>query len=325
MPDSLLATGAASSTDAGDAEIDPQLVADAVAALRETPPRLPTQYLYDARGSELFERITELPEYYPTRTENRIFDDHLPEMAETLGPDRFVIELGSGAGAKTQRLLRAMHAPAGLMPIEISQSALDASVDQLKAALPGLRLVPHCGDFTHDLTLPDTGEHRRVVFFPGSTLGNFRERPARQLLGRMANWVGPGGGLLLGVDLIKPPGLLVPAYSDAQGVTAAFNLNLLHRLNREADADFDPEQWHHRAVWNADASRMESYLVSEAQQAVTIDGHTFEFEPGQAVWTEQSQKYTLEMIDDLAERFTIKDHWTDARGWMAVIYLEVGE
>jgi dimethylhistidine N-methyltransferase len=302
---------------------DSTLVRDVLEALGDRPRRLPTQYLYDARGSELFESITRQPEYYLTRTELSIYDDHLQSIAQAMGSDVWLIELGSGAGTKTMRLLDALDRPAGYTPIEISASAMQQSLNDIERAQPGLAIRPQVGDFTRDLTLPDTGEHRRAVFFPGSTLGNFDDAAARDLLARLSRWVGPGGELLIGVDLVKPAEILVPAYADAAGVTAEFNLNLLDRLNREAAADFDRAHWAHRARWNADAKRMESYLVSQRAQRVQIAGQTFAFAAGEAVWTEQSQKYTVDSLLTLAEPFRLTRQWTDAKGWFAVLLLEV--
>lgn len=300
-----------------------EMVRDVLTGLSEKPRSLPTRYLYDARGSELFERITELPEYYLTRTEMSIFDAHLSDMAEAIGPDAWLIELGSGAGVKTRRLLEAMRRPAGFTPVEISAAALRDSVRELSGAMPSLTIESIRGDFTRDLTLPAADGRRRTVFFPGSTIGNLSGEAARALLMRIANWVGPGGGLLIGIDLVKPPGILVPAYDDSAGVTAAFNLNLLARLNREADADFDLDSWTHRAVWNDAGQRMESYLVSDRAQRAHVAGRPFDFEAGEAVWTEQSQKYTIGSLMGLAERFELAHAWQDDKRWCAVLYLRV--
>lgn len=304
-------------------EIRETMVRDVLAGLRQQPRRLPTQYLYDDRGSELFEAITELPEYYVTRTELSIYDAHLQDMSRTLGPDAWLIELGSGSGLKTMQLLQAMDRPAGYTPIEISPAALDESLQAMRRQLPDLSIQPLEGDFMQDMTLPAMGGQKRIVFFPGSTLGNFDEEQSRTLLRRTARWVGKGGGLLIGVDLVKPREILVPAYSDAQGVTAAFNLNLLARLNREAGADFDLNAWSHRALWNAQQSRMESYLVSLKDQQVHLADHTFDFARDEAVWTEQSRKYTIESLLALAPQYDLIKVWQDDRQWFAVVYLRV--
>lgn len=309
---------------ADTSEIQEMMVRDVLAGLSQRPRRLPTKYLYDDRGSQLFEAITELPEYYLTRTELAIYDEHLADMCRTIGPDAWLIELGSGSGRKTMQLLEAMDHPAGYTPIEISPAALEESLQAIRQQLPDLNLSPLEGDFMQDVTLPAMGGQKRVVFFPGSTLGNFEDAQASALLARTARWVGKGGGLLIGVDLVKPREILVPAYSDAQGVTAAFNLNLLARLNREAGADFDLDGWAHRALWNAQRSRMESYLVSQQDQLVHLAGRTFDFARGEAVWTEQSRKYTMDTLMGLAPQYQLEKVWQDKRQWFAVVYLRVG-
>lgn len=295
---------------------------DCVRALRGSPPALPTKYLYDARGSRLFERITELPEYSLKRDEMAIFDRHIREFAHQIGTDAWLIELGSGDGSKTRMLLDALDAPAGYTPIEISRQALDESVRSLRQKMPGLDVVPINADFTQDLDLSHADEHKRVIFLPGSTIGNFEHDATRALMRRLARWVGPGGGMLIGVDLVKPQSELVPAYSDAQGVTAEFNLNLLDRLNREAGADFDRRLWSHRASWNPERSRMESHLVSSADQSVNLGGHRFRFAKGDAVLTECSHKYTPETLATLAAPFVISRQWCDPDHRFLVAYLE---
>jgi len=295
---------------------------DCARALRRSPPALPTKYLYDARGSWLFERITELPEYTLKRDEMAIFDRHIREFAQQIGTDAWIIELCSGDGSKTRMLLDALESPAGYTPIEISRRALDESVRSLRKCMPSLRVVPVNADFTRDLDLAHTADHKRVIFLPGSTIGNFDPDAARRLMQRLARWVGPGGGLLIGVDLVKPESELVPAYSDAQGVTAEFNLNLLDRLNREADADFDRDRWSHRASWNPGRSRMESHLISSSDQGVTLAGHGFRFAEGDAILTEWSHKYTPETLASLAAPFEISRQWCDPHHRFLVAYLE---
>ncbi|MCC6681402.1 MAG: L-histidine N(alpha)-methyltransferase [Phycisphaeraceae bacterium] len=302
--------------------LEPGWMHDVLTGMRTTPRWLPTQLLYDARGSELFAQITELPEYYLTRTEMAIFDRHLDEMAAALGPEAWLIELGSGRGIKTRRLLQAMIRPAGFTPVEISQSALRQSVDMLAYEMPDLHVIPVCGDFSRLHTPPPTG-HRRVIFFPGSTIGNFDHTAAKALMRRLARWIGPEGGMLLGVDLVKSPRLLIPAYDDAAGITAEFNLNLLDRLNREADADFVRPCWSHQAHWNQPQLRMESYLVSECEQHVHIAGQRFDMGRHECILIEQSQKYTYDSLANLVHPFSIRTVWTDDRAWYAVMYLQL--
>ena len=295
-----------------------------LAGLSAEPRTLPPRLFYDETGSQLFEQICELPTYYLTRTELAILDDHLPRIAEAIGPEALVIEYGSGAGTKTRKLLNALTQPAGYVPIEISRQALEESVARLAEALPDLPIQPVCADYNQAVELPaelENAARRKVLFFPGSTLGNLHPEQARRLFTRARQLVGDGGGILLGVDLIKSSEILVPAYADPQGVTAKFNFNLLERLNREIAADFDVHRWQHRAVWNQDASRMESHLVSIGRQSVHVGGRRFEFEDGQSIWTESSYKFTAESVARLADGFEIASQWTDARGWFSVMYL----
>jgi dimethylhistidine N-methyltransferase len=293
--------------------------------LSASPRTLPPRLFYDHAGSELFERICDLPTYYLTRTELAILDRDLPEMAQGVGPDTLIFEYGSGAGVKTRKLLHALPRPAGYVPIEISRQALLDSVDRLAEAFPDLPIQPVCADYNQPVDRPAAltdAARRSVLFFPGSTLGNLHPEDARGLFRRTRDLVGPGGGMLLGVDLIKSPDLLIPAYADPQGVTAAFNLNLLRRLNREVGADFDLKRWEHRAVWNDEAARMESHLVSVGEQAVHVGGRRFAFDSGDGIWTESSYKFTPDAVAELAEGFDLKHQWTDDRGWFAVMYLE---
>ena len=298
-----------------------------IAGLSASPRTLPSRLFYDQTGSTLFEQICDLPSYYLTRTELAILKANLPAMADRIGPDALIIELGSGAGTKTRLLLDALDTPAGYVPIEISREALLASARGLCRSFPDLPILPVCADYGQSFTLPTPGSPgdrpaRRVVYFPGSTIGNLDAPAARALFRRMRELAADGGGLLLGVDLVKSPDVLIPAYDDPEGVTAAFNLNLLRRINREAGADFDPTRWRHEARWNAGESRMESHLVSTGEQTVHVGGRRFAFAPGEGIWTESSYKYTRESIADLAEGFEPVESWTDPRGWFDVTYFK---
>ena len=299
-------------------------------SLRETPPRLPSKYLYDAKGSALFEEITALPEYTLTRDELAVFDGHLGEMAEAIGPGAWVIEPGSGDGRKTHRLLAALERPAGYTSIEISKVSVEETTRDLRAAFPGVEITAVRGDFSGadgsgSLELPEMTGEKRVVFFPGSTIGNFDEDDAGLLMERFARWVGPGGGLLIGADLVKPEAEMVAAYSDARGVTAEFNLNLLDRLNEEAGGEegFDRSKWTHRATWNPERSRMESHLVSTADQRVRVGDEVFAFADGDSIRTEVSKKYTPESLERFARPFEMKSQWFDPARRFMVAYLEV--
>jgi len=299
------------------------LVAAAVAGLSDTPRTLPSKYFYDAAGSALFERICEQPEYYLTRTELAILDDHADAMAARLGPGRLLIEPGVGDGRKTRKLLAAMRDPAGYVPIDISRDALLGAAGRTARQFPALPITPVCADYSRPLTIdwPDA-PGGRVVFFPGSTLGNLHPDAARALLRRFRQIAGDDGMLLIGVDRVKAPRVLIDAYDDAAGVTAAFNHNLLKRLNREVDADFNLDHWAHEARWNAGQSRMESHLVSQHDQKVHVAGKRFAFHAGESIRTECSYKYTDQSLLALAEGFGLAQQWRDADGYFSVFCLE---
>ena len=277
---------------------------------------IPSLYFYDQRGSELFDAITALPEYYPTRTEISILEAHGAAMAAALGPGVRLIELGSGSATKTELLLARLEAPAAYVPVEISREHLLASAARIAADFPGLEVLPVSADFTEPFDLPAAKQHvvrRNVAFFPGSTIGNFPRAMAADLLRATRRQVGAGGAMLIGVDLKKDPAVLERAYNDAAGVTAEFNLNLLVRLNRELGADFDVAAFRHDAVWDEAHSRIEMRLVSMVRQAVEIAGRRFPFAAGEILVTEYSHKYSLEAFRALAEAsgFAVAQVWTD--------------
>jgi dimethylhistidine N-methyltransferase len=299
--------------------------AELAAALAETPPRIPSKYFYDAAGSELFERICELPEYYPTRTELGIMDRHVAAMAARLGPDAVVVEYGSGTSVKTRWLLRALDRPRAYVPVDVSIEPLMAAAASLAAEFPDLVVEPVCADFTRPFALPgDLPAGRRVAFFPGSTIGNFRHDEARELLARMRETVGPGGAALVGADLRKDPDVLRAAYDDAQGVTAEFNLNLLRHVNRRFALGLDPEAFRHYAPWCDREGRIEMRLVATRPQRAVLDGRAIEFAAGDYVLTEYSHKYRLDEFTALASDagWRTRRVWTDARDWFAVLLLE---
>lgn len=295
-----------------------------LAGLHASPKRLPCKLLYDKRGSELFEQICELPEYYPTRTELSILRDHVDEMSEEIGRDVMLIEFGSGAGVKCRLLLDALERPAGYVPIEISREILMRSAEELRERYPDLLIHPVCADYTRPLELPNGGtRHRRVAYFPGSTIGNFERDAARQFLAQSRTLVGKGGGMLLGVDLLKNVDVLRAAYNDEHGVTAAFNLNLLHRVNRELGADFRAEHFSHQARWNGRLGRIEMHLVTDRRGKVRIHGTTISFEAGESIHTENSYKRTPEQLEQIAREagWRTARNWTDPRNWFSVQYL----
>ena len=302
---------------------------DAWAGLGAARKTLPCKYFYDAHGSALFERICDLPEYYPTRTELAILEANAEEMAAQLGTRCLLVEYGSGSSRKTRLLLDHLHEPAGYVPIDISRSALMTSARALAAAYPALEILPLCADYGEPIEVPRprTPAARRAVFFPGSTIGNFAPAEAERFLARMAQVAGDEGGLLIGADLRKDPALLEAAYDDAAGVTAAFNRNLLVRLNRELGADFALERFAHRALWNEAAGRVEMHLVSTRAQQVRIAGRRFDFAAGESIHTESSHKYTLAGFAELAAGagLVVRKVWTDARSWFSVQWLTRGE
>jgi dimethylhistidine N-methyltransferase len=288
---------------------------------------IPSLYFYDQRGSELFDAITALPEYYPTRTEISILERHGEEMAAALGPGVRLIELGSGSAVKTELLLARLESPAAYVPVEISREHLLAAAARIAADFPELEVLPVTADFTEPFDLPEPKHsrvRRNVAFFPGSTIGNFPRVMAAGLLRATSREVGPGGAMLIGVDLVKDRTVLERAYNDAAGVTAEFNLNLLLRLNRELGADFDPGGFHHEAVWDSVAERIEMRLVSTRAQAVTLAGQRFEFAAGESLVTEYSHKYTLDGFRQLAENngFSVARVWTDPERLFSVQLLE---
>ena len=256
-----------------------QFRADVVRGLSAPKKELPCKYFYDEVGSALFEQITELDEYYPTSTELAIMERHAAEMAGLLGPRCLLIEYGSGSSVKTRRLLDHLRDPAGYVPIDVSADYLHSSAQALGEEYPDLEVQPLCADFTRPLGLPMCRKRaaRRVVYFPGSTLGNFTPEAALALLRRTAGLCGRGGGLLLGIDMRKDPRVIEAAYNDRRGVTAAFNRNILARINRELGADFDVEQFAHRAFYNVAQGRIEMHLVSRRDQVVRVGGVPFVF------------------------------------------------
>ena len=287
--------------------------AEVLSGLFQAPKQLSPKFFYDHHGSELFDAITELPEYYPTRTEIGILQQHGETIADLLGRDCLLLELGSGSSKKIRVLLDAVK-PAIYMPVDISREHLRGSAEVLVTDYPVLEIHAVCADYTADFDLPRCPDHiSRVVFYPGSSIGNFEPSRAVRLLRRMAHHLQDGGRMLIGVDLKKDAELLRAAYNDSQRVTAAFNLNILHRINRELDADFDVQAFTHHAFYNEAQGRVEMHLVSKQEQAVTVAGQTFEFSTGETIHTENSYKYSVEEFLALVEKagFVSEKVWTD--------------
>jgi dimethylhistidine N-methyltransferase len=308
-----------------DAERE-RFLEDALAGLGSRPKTLPCKYFYDAEGSKLFEQICGLDEYYPTRTELSILRAHAGEMAACVGAGALLVEYGSGSSTKTRLLLDRLERPAGYVPIDVSREHLHETALALRVDYPALEVLPLCADFTAPVRLPRTRRtpRRRAVYFPGSTIGNFAAEDAIALMAGVARLVGRRGAFLVGVDLRKDPRVLERAYDDAAGVTAAFNRNLLARMNRELGANFDLSRFAHRAVWEAGAGRIEMHLVSEVAQVVRVGGVPIRFARGESLCTEHSHKYTLPGFAALARRagLAVRRVWTDRAGLFSVQYLE---
>jgi dimethylhistidine N-methyltransferase len=286
---------------------------------------LPCKYFYDERGSVLFESICELPEYYPTRTELSIMEAHAAAMAALLGNRCLLVEYGSGSSRKTRLLLDHLRDASGYVPIDISRAALTDSARSLAAAYPQLEVLPVCADYTEPFELPRSrvAPQRRGVYFPGSTIGNFTPPQAQRFLARMARVAGSRGALLVGVDLRKDRATIERAYDDRAGVTAAFNQNLLVRINRELDGDFDLACFRHQARWNDRAGRIEMHLVSTVAQTVRVAGRPFWFNAGDTIHTENSYKYDLANFAALAAGvgLAVREVWTDDARRFSVQYL----
>ena len=302
-------------------------LSEAIAGLSRMPRTLPCKYFYDERGAALFQNICDLPEYYITRTETAILRLYAHEMAQCIGARCELIGLGTGAGTKTRILLEELEAPAVYIPIDISKEQLRQSTALFHQLFPQLEILPVCTDYLQpfDLPSPVRTPARKIVYFPGSTIGNFDPQEATGFLRRIVDLCEKNGGLLIGVDLQKDRDVLERAYNDSQGVTAQFNLNLLRRANHELQADFDLERWRHRAIYNSAAGRIEMYLISQIDQTVHIANHEFRFCSGEKIITEFSYKYTPEGFTALARDagFEFARTWTDEARLFGVFYLTV--
>jgi dimethylhistidine N-methyltransferase len=298
---------------------------DVIGGLFSSPRTLPCKYFYDERGAGLFQKICELPEYYITRTEIDILDRSRAEIASQLGPNIELIGLGTGAGTKTRILMEALETPSVYIPVDISEKQLRESTALFQKIFPDLEILPVCADYLQRIVLPSPRRNRarKIVYFPGSTIGNFEPAEALEFLHRIANVCRGGGGLLIGVDLKKDRQVLEAAYNDRAGITAQFNLNLLERVNRELGADFDLDQWQHRAIYNSNAGRIEMHLMSEIDQFVHLDQHKFHFRRGDKIITEFSYKYSPEEFAALAGKagFAFVRMWTDNARLFGLFYL----
>lgn len=300
---------------------------DVLLGLRASPKSLPCQYFYDAEGSRLFDEICELEEYYLTRAEIEILQVHGTEMASRIGASCQIVEYGSGSGIKTQLLFECLREPVAYVPVDISRTALHLAAPRIATRWPHVEVLPVAADYTRSFALPATTRSalRTVVFFPGSTIGNFHIDEVATLLANMAGIAGHGGAVLVGVDLEKDRETLEAAYNDERGVTAAFNRNLLVRMNRELGADFRLEAFEHRALWEPLHGRMEMHLISREAQHVHIGETAIPFAAGETIHTESSYKYSIERFHRIAiaAGLTPQQVWTDAHERFSVHYLTV--
>lgn len=312
-------------TDSDEREI---FLNEVITGLSASPPVLPCKYLYDATGSELFEAICETDDYYVTRADLALHETHIGEIIELAGPGIHLIEFGSGAGVKTRKLLAGLKQPRAYTPIEISMAALTASARELETAFPDIEIRPVQADYTHpidgELFKLEPPPERRVLYFPGSTIGNFERDEAIEFMKRMKNMAGDNGAVLIGVDLLKPVERLLRAYDDRQGLTAEFNLNLLAHIQRELDAEIDLQAFRHEARFNPEYRRIEMHLVADRKTTVKIKDHSFGFEPGESIHTENSHKYSVADFRELAARAGLESTrvWKDPDGLFSMHWLE---
>lgn len=301
-----------------------QLAEDVLEGLGKKQKTLPSKYFYDERGSQLFEEICMLEEYYPTRTELSILENNIDEITAAIGKETLLIEFGSGSSYKTRVILEHASSLSGYVPVDISGEFLFTEAEKLRSEFPGLTITPVEADYTEPFNIKMAEERKRVVYFPGSTVGNFTPENARNFLSRTADMLQAGDGLLIGVDAKKSPEILERAYDDIKGITAAFNKNLLFRLNRELDATFDAGQFRHKAVYNRKEGRVEMHLVSLCDQEVTIRDVEIPFKEGETIHTENSYKYHAdEFAELLSGRYKLEKQWTDAREWFNIFCFSV--
>jgi L-histidine N-alpha-methyltransferase len=298
---------------------------DVLQGLARPQKSLPSRWLYDPRGCELFEQITALPEYYPTRTETAILREHAAEVAEFCGTDANLLEYGAGAGIKTEIVVGCLDRPRSYIPIDIAAGFLDLTAARFRQHFTNLAVNPVVADFTSEFSLPARllGEGRRVAFFPGSTIGNLNAKDAGLLLQRMRRQVGPQGAAIIGVDLRKDLGVLLPAYDDSAGVTADFNRNILVRINRELDGQFPIGQFRHLARWNEVEYAVEMHLESAIDQVIAIAGKGFAFRRGETIHTESSRKYEVRSFSEFVRHhgWNTQRLWTDERRQFAIFGL----
>lgn len=306
-----------------------RFLAEVLSGLRKSQKELPSKYFYDEKGADLFEQICGLDEYYVPRTEDAIMKANIGEITDLIGPRVLLIEYGSGECKKVRFLLEHLDKPAAYVPIDISIEQLIRVSNELASDYPELEVLPLRADYTGNFEIPKTTRDytRTIAYFPGSTISNFDPIPAKNFLEHIAQVCRPAGGLLIGVDLKKSPAVLHRAYNDSQGVTAAFNRNLLERINRELGSDFDLDSFTHYAFYNPREGRIEMHLSSTRDQIVHLDGAEFHLDKGETIWSESSYKYNLDEFEEMAATagFRVKRIWTDEERLFSVQYLETTE
>jgi dimethylhistidine N-methyltransferase len=303
------------------------ILKEVLVGLSKSQKTIPPKFLYDDKGSEIFEEICELPEYYPTRAETEILQQNATSIASMIGEGALIIEPGSGSGEKIRYLLPELQKPSGYVPIEISRGALLNMTSEIHEEFPELKVYPVCADFTQHIELPltvDSKSGKKVIFFPGSTIGNLVPAEAIQFLKKFSKMMGDDGGLLIGVDLKKEKEIFHLAYDDPKGVTASFNLNLLERLNREVGASFDINSFHHEAFYNEELGRVEMHLKSKIPQLVRVNQTVFRFKEGETIHTENSYKYSVEDFTELCAKaqLRLEKIWKDSNNLFCVYYFE---
>jgi L-histidine N-alpha-methyltransferase len=298
---------------------------DVLQGLARAQKTLPSRWLYDPRGCDLFEQITALPEYYPTRTETQILQEHAADISQFCGADAHLLEYGAGAGIKTEIVVGQLDCPRSYIPIDIAPGFLELTAQRFRHRFTNLSVNPVVADFTSEFSLPPSlvADGRRVAFFPGSTIGNLNAKDAGLLLQRMRRQVGPQGAAIIGVDLKKDLSVLLPAYDDSAGVTAEFNRNILERINRELDGQFSPQQFRHLVRWNEAECAVEMHLESPIDQVIAIGGKGFAFRRGETIHTESSRKYEIRTFSEFARHhgWHTQRLWTDAQRQFAIFGL----
>jgi dimethylhistidine N-methyltransferase len=309
-----------------EAKQNNEILSTVINGLTKPLKELPSKLFYDERGSLLFDEITRLDEYYPTRTEMQILENNIKEIGSLLGQGTALVELGSGSSRKIRLLLDNIPGLAAYIPIDISENHLMKSVADLSNDYPGLRIIPLVADYTREFSLPQikVPYDHLSAFYPGSTIGNFRPEEAKSFLHRIAGLIGSNGGMIIGVDLKKDIETLEAAYNDGKGVTADFNLNILSHINKETGSDFNTDNFRHLAFYNSDAGRIEMHLVSKVDQRISLNGSLIELRKNDDILTEYSYKYTIKEFEDLiGDFFEVRNVWTDGNNLFSVQYLRV--